>query len=101
MKKDMIFAGEFNAGIRENVTVNSNQHLRHIKRFLDFSLCGATFWWWSYKPDNNHPAFNLTKVVENKIHPNNNFENLVKSIKYNTNKNQHRWKDTIVYSLSF
>ncbi|MDP8906636.1 MAG: cellulase family glycosylhydrolase, partial [Thermoproteota archaeon] len=53
MKNDMIFVGEFNAGIKKNVTVNSNQHLRYIKRFLDFSLYGATFWRWSYKPDNN------------------------------------------------
>jgi hypothetical protein len=88
MKNKLIFAGEFNAGIKENKTVNLNKHLRYLKRFSDLSLCGATFWWWSHKPDNNHPAFNLTKVMGNRIFPNENYENLVKSLRFKTNKIQ-------------
>ena len=88
MKSPVIFAGEFNSGVKDNVTINSKQHRQYIRNFLNFSLSGATFWWWSYKLDNNHPAFNLTKTLENKIYPNNNFEMLVKSIRNKTQKNR-------------
>ncbi len=83
MKNNMIYAGEYNSGIKENVTINSRQHSQYIKRFLDFSMHGAAFWWWSFGSDNNHLAFNLTKVLNNRIQPNENFENLCKAIKSN------------------
>ena len=65
----MIYAGEFNSGIKENVTINARQHSQFIKIFLDFSMYGA--------------AFNLTNVLDNWIRPNENFENLCKAIKSN------------------
>ncbi len=80
MKNDTMFAGEFNSGVKENATINPKQHSQYIKRLSGFSLYGATFWWWSYELDNAHPAFNLTKVAENRIYPNENFVNFVKSI---------------------
>ena len=83
MKNDTMFAGEFNSGVKESATINQKQHLQYTKRLSGFSLYGATFWWWSYEPDNAHPAFNLTKVVENRIYPNENFGNFVKSISSN------------------
>jgi hypothetical protein len=83
MENDEMFAGEFNSGVKENATINPKQHAQYTKRFVGFSLHGATFWWWSYETDSAHPAFNLTKVAENRIHPNQNFVNLVKSISPN------------------
>ena len=80
MKNGIMFAGEFNSGVKENATINPKRHSQYIKRFLDFSLYGATFWWWSYEIDKAHPAFNLTKVAENRICPNENFASLVKSV---------------------
>ncbi|MGN6708292.1 MAG: cellulase family glycosylhydrolase, partial [Candidatus Nitrosocosmicus sp.] len=88
MKNHLLFAGEFNSGVKDNVTISSKQLRQYIKRFSNFSLYGATFWWWSYTPDNNHPAFNLIKILENKIYPNDNFEMLVKSIRNELQKNR-------------
>ena len=86
MKNSMIFAGEYNSGVGENTTINAKQHSEYVKKFIDFSYYGATLWWWSYKLDNSHPAFNLTNIAENRIVPNENFENLVKSIRSNIKK---------------
>lgn len=80
MKNGIMFAGEFNSGVNENAAINPKQHSQYIKRFLGFSLYGATFWRWSYEIDKAHPAFNLTKVAENRICPNENFASLVKSV---------------------
>lgn len=81
MQNSMIFAGEYNAGVGENITINSKQHSGYVKKFIDFSYYGAAFWWWSFKIDSSHPAFNLTNIAENRIIPNENFENLVKSLR--------------------
>ena len=35
------------------------------------------FWKWSYILDNDHSAFNLAIVINDKIYPNSNFESLV------------------------
>jgi hypothetical protein len=71
-----MFAGEFNSGIKKNVTITSKQYEQYLKRFLLFSVSDVAFWEWPHILDKDHPAFNLTKIMDMKIHPNNNFENL-------------------------
>jgi hypothetical protein len=80
MKNKTIFAGEYNAGIKKTITINQIQHSQYIKNLFAFGIQGATFWWWSFEPDNDHPAFNMTKVMNNKILPNENFEYFGKSL---------------------
>jgi cellulase (glycosyl hydrolase family 5) len=70
-----IYVGEFNAGTRKWVTINERKFKKYIKRLKKFKVYGAAFWEWSYKVDDTHPAFNLTKVINDKIYPNRNFEN--------------------------
>lgn len=84
MKNREIFVGEYNAGTKENVIINQTQHSQYLKNLFDIGPQGATFWWWSYEPDVKHPAFNLTKVIDNQIQPNENFEHLCKSIRLHT-----------------
>ena len=81
MKSKIIFAGEYNAGVNEHITINQMQHSQYFKNLFDFAVHGATLWWWSFEQDNNHPAFNLTKVKDDQIQPNENFEYFCKSIK--------------------
>ena len=86
LNSSIIFAGEYNSGVGKNTKINRGQHLQYVKKFMDFSYYGAAFWWWSFEHDDSHPSFNLNNVIENRIHPNENFEYLVKSLKKNTNK---------------
>lgn len=69
------YVGEFNAGTRELVTINERQFKGYIQSLKKFKAYAAAFWEWSYKVDKTHPAFNLTKVIDDKIYPNRNFEN--------------------------
>ena len=80
-----IYVGEFNAGIKKGVTIDKMQFVNYIQRLKDLSIYGCALWQWSYIFDNDHPAFNLTEIIDGKINPNNNFQNLVKSIKTNQN----------------
>lgn len=74
MNNATMFVGEFNAGIRKWVTIDERQFKRYIKRLKQFKVYAATFWEWSYNLDNIHPAFNLTRVIDDKIYPNTNFQ---------------------------
>jgi hypothetical protein len=80
-----LYVGEFNAGIKKRVTINEKQFNDYIKRLKDFTVYGSAFWEWSYVPDAEHPAFNLTQIHNNKIYPNDSFESFVKAIKENSN----------------
>jgi Cellulase (glycosyl hydrolase family 5) len=80
-----LYVGEFNAGIKKGITINEKQFNEYVKRLKDFSIYGGAFWEWSYVPDDEHPAFNLTQIRDNKIYPNASFESLSKSIKENSN----------------
>ncbi len=79
MKIDTVLAGEYNSGTGNGVKINSSQHARYLKTFNKFLPFGVMFWQWSYITDNEHPAFNLAKIIEDKIVPNHNFDNLVKA----------------------
>ena len=83
IKNKTIFAGEYNTGVKESVTINQTQHSQYAKNLFDFAMHGTTFWWWSYEHDSKHPAFNLTKVVDDRIRPNENFEYFCKSLRAN------------------
>ena len=76
-----LYVGEFNAGVKKGVTINETQSTTYVKRLRDFSVYGGAFWEWSYVPDAEHPAFNLTLIHNNKIYPNASFESIVKAIK--------------------
>ena len=85
MKNVSIYVGEFNAGIKKGVEINATQFKKYIKRLKDFKVSGAEFWEWSYVIDNDHPAFNLTNVIDDKIYSNTNFENFTDVIKEDYN----------------
>lgn len=74
MNNIAIYVGEFNAGTRKWVTINEREFKKYIKRLEQFKVYAAAFWEWSYHVDNTHPAFNLTKIINDKIYPNRNFE---------------------------
>ena len=74
MNNITVCAGEFNAGTRKWVTINERQFKLYIKSLKQFDINAAAFWEWSYKIDDTHPAFNLAKVINDKIYPNRNFE---------------------------
>ena len=72
-----MYVGEFNAGINKVVTIDGRQFEEYIKRLKHFNVFGGAFWKWSYILDNDHPAFNLAIVINDKIYPNSTFEGLV------------------------
>ena len=74
MNNITVCVGEFNAGTREWVTINERQFKLYIKSLKQFNISAAAFWEWSYKIDDTHPAFNIAKVINDKIYPNRNFE---------------------------
>ncbi len=80
MKTNPLFVGEYNSGTGNDAAISLSQHKRYLKTFKKFFPYGVMFWQWSYKIDNGHPAFNLTKIIDGKIVPNDNFENLVKAM---------------------
>jgi hypothetical protein len=67
------------------VEINAIQFKKYIKRLKDFKVSGAAFWEWSYVIDNDHPAFNLTNVIDDKIYSNTNFDNFTNVIKEDHN----------------
>ena len=85
MKNISIYVGEFNAGIKKGVEINSIQFKKYIKRLKDFKVSGGAFWVWSYVIDKDHPAFNLTNVIDDKIYSNTNFDNFTNVIKEDHN----------------
>ena len=83
LKNIPLFVGEFNSSIGENARITASQYKQYIKRLNNFSIPGGLFWQWSYIEDAGHPAFNLAKIVDERIHPNENFENYINAIKEN------------------
>ena len=81
MKNIPLYAGEFNAGINPGIKINGRQLNEYISRLKNFKLSGCASWEWSYIPDTYHRAFNLTCVIDGKIHPNNNFKSFANTIK--------------------
>jgi hypothetical protein len=81
MKNIPVYAGEFNTGINPGVTINGRQFNEYVKRLKNFKVNGCAFWEWSYIPDTNHHAFNLTCVIDGKIYPNNNFKSFADAIR--------------------
>ena len=77
MKKIPMYVGEFNAGINKGVSIDGRRFKEYIKRLKHFNVYGGAFWKWSYILDNDHSAFNLDIVINDKIYPNSNFESLV------------------------
>ena len=77
MKKIPMYVGEFNAGIKKGVSIDGRRFKEYIKRLKHFNVYGGAFWKWSYIVDNDHPAFNLAIVINDKIYPNSSFESLV------------------------
>jgi len=82
MKNIPLYAGEFNAGINPGIKINGRQLNEYVSRLKNFNLSGCAFWEWSYIPDTYHRAFNLTCVIDGKIHPNNNFKSFANTIRY-------------------
>ena len=76
-----MYVGEFNAGTRDWVTINARQFKKYINQLKQSKIYTATFWEWSYYIDTTHPAFNLTRLLNNKIYPNKNFESFFHSTK--------------------
>ncbi len=71
--------GEFNSGYTDKTTLTQTQVSEYIQRFRDFGVCGSALWRWSYIHDQNIPAFNLTKIVENRIQPGPHFKYLTET----------------------
>jgi len=76
-----MYAGEFNSGIKKGITINETQFIHYINRLKEHSSYGCALWRWSYIIDHDHPAFNLTEIINGKINPNGNFQNFAKAIK--------------------
>jgi len=72
-----MYVGEFNAGINRGVTIDGRQFKEYNKRLKHSIVYGDALWKWSYILDNDHSAFNLAIVINDKIYPNSSFESLV------------------------
>jgi hypothetical protein len=83
LKNIPLFVGEFNSSIGENARISPSQYKQYIKRLNNFSTPGGLFWQWSHMEDAGHPAFNLAKIVDERIHPNENFDNYINAVKEN------------------
>jgi hypothetical protein len=88
-KKYPLFVGEFNFGIGIEAKISLKQIKHYLKRLQKHSIPGGLFWQWSYIEDNQHPSFNLTKIVEKKIYPNENFRNYINAINEHSNEDLH------------
>jgi hypothetical protein len=69
MRNIPLYIGEFNSGYTNGSTLTPEQFSQYVKRFKNFGTCGWAFWRWSYIEDQNIPAFNLTKVINDRIQP--------------------------------
>jgi hypothetical protein len=61
-----LYMGEFNSGFTNGTTLTQNQVYEYVERFTSFAIYGWALWRWSYIQDQNIPAFNLTKIVNNR-----------------------------------
>jgi hypothetical protein len=76
-----MYAGEFNSDTRQGATINEHQIIDYINRLKEFSTYGCALWQWSFIKDNDHPAFNLTEIIDGKINPNDTFRSFINAIK--------------------
>ncbi|MGB8034620.1 MAG: cellulase family glycosylhydrolase, partial [Nitrososphaeraceae archaeon] len=81
MKNISMYAGEFNAGINPGVRINARQFKDYVKTLKNSNVYGCAFWEWSYIPDKDHPAFNMTTITNDKIYPNSNFQSFADEIR--------------------
>jgi hypothetical protein len=91
MQNIPLYIGEFNSGFTKGVTLTQRQFSQYAKRFKNFRSCGWAFWRWSYIQDQNIPAFNLTRVIDNRIQPGIYFHYLINTLrKLNHNNTLNR-----------
>lgn len=64
-----IYMGEFNSGFTYGTTLTQEQLSEYVNRFRKFGIYGWALWRWSYREDRNIPAFNLTRIIDNRIQP--------------------------------
>jgi hypothetical protein len=65
-----LYVGEFSSGFTNgSILTEEKQVCQYVKRFKQFGVCGWALWRWSYIQDRNIPAFNLTKIIDNRIRP--------------------------------
>jgi Cellulase (glycosyl hydrolase family 5) len=76
-----LYIGEFNSGFTKGATLKQEQISEYMRRFKRFGVYGCALWRWSYIQDQNVSAFNLTRVVDNKIQPETNFKCLINALK--------------------
>ena len=76
-----LYIGEFNSGFTNGATLDQNQLSEYMHICRKFEVYGCALWRWSYIHDQNIPAFNLTHIIEGKIHPGTNFNYFTKALK--------------------
>ncbi|CAN5364641.1 hypothetical protein BH18THE2_BH18THE2_29170 [soil metagenome] len=64
-----VYMGEFSSGFTNGTILTQEQLSAYVKRFEKFGTHGWALWRWSYIEDKNIPAFNLTRIIENRIQP--------------------------------
>jgi hypothetical protein len=65
-----LYVGEFSSGFNNGtILTEEKQVCQYVKRFKQFGACGWALWRWSYIQDRNIPAFNLTKIIDDRIRP--------------------------------
>jgi hypothetical protein len=64
-----LYIGEFSSGFNNHINLTHIQISKYINMFEKFGTCGWALWRWSYIKDRNIPAFNLTKIIDNRIQP--------------------------------
>ena len=81
MGKIPLYIGEFNSTLTKNVGFTERQMSQYLKRFKRFRTCGWALWRWSYIPDRNIQAFNMTEIRDNRICPGKYFKFFVNALK--------------------
>jgi len=70
-----LYIGEFNSGKRFGSTLR--QISSYTKRLNTLGTLGWALWRWSYIKDQNIPAFNLTRIPNDRIEPNESFKSFI------------------------
>ncbi|AIC16068.1 cellulase family glycosylhydrolase [Nitrososphaera viennensis] len=75
-----LWIGEFNSGFTAGVTLGKKQLFQYIRRFKNSGVCGWQLWKFDYRFDSNIPAFNLARIINNRIKPAEPFYHLAEAI---------------------
>jgi hypothetical protein len=78
-----MYIGEFSSGLKFKSTLTTDQLTAFVKNMKRFGACGFAIWRWSYIPDQNIPAFNMTKIINNRVQPGDHFLSFVNALKQN------------------